>query len=64
MDVEVGGDFLSGMPGSIGRTGWDRSSACTWDFSSTHSTSARSGWSSYSPTASWTFSMNWGRPTA
>ena len=52
----------SGMPGSIGRTGWDRSSACTWDFSSTHSTSARSGGSKYSPTTSRTFWMNNGSP--
>src|SRR5918995_1448334 len=50
------------MPGIIGSTGWDRSSACTWDFSSTHSTSARSGGSRYSPTTSRTFSMNCGSP--
>jgi hypothetical protein len=33
----------SGMPGIIGSTGWDRSRACTCVFSSTHSTTARSG---------------------
>jgi hypothetical protein len=33
----------SGMPGIIGSTGWDRSRACIGDFSSTHSTTARSG---------------------
>src|SRR5829696_6132461 len=48
------------MPGIIGRTGWDRSSAWTCDFSSTHSTSARSGGSRYSPMTSRTLSMNWG----
>src|ERR1035441_7449519 len=32
-----------GMPGIIGSTGWDRSRAWIWDFSSTHSTTARSG---------------------
>jgi hypothetical protein len=31
------------MPGIIGNTGWDRSSACIWLFSSTHSTTAFSG---------------------
>src|SRR6266702_692366 len=31
------------MPGIIGSTGWDRSRAWTWDFSSAHSTTACSG---------------------
>jgi hypothetical protein len=31
------------MPGIIGNTGWDRSRAWTWDFSSTQSTTALSG---------------------
>src|SRR3982751_938420 len=35
---------MPGMPGIIGSTGWDRSSAWIWAFSSTHSTTARSGW--------------------
>ena len=48
------------MPGIIGSTGWDRSRAWTWIFSSTHSTTARSGGFRYSPTTSWTFSMNSG----
>ena len=33
----------SGMPGIIGSTGWERSSAWIWDFSSTHNTSAAAG---------------------
>src|SRR6266496_357247 len=48
------------MPGIIGSTGWDRSNAWTWDFSSTHSTRACSGGSRYSPTISRTLSMNCG----
>src|SRR5258705_767466 len=48
------------MPGIIGRTGEDRSRACTWDFSSTHNTTALVGGSRYSPTTSRTFSMNIG----
>ena len=48
------------MPGSIGNTGWERSSAWIWDFSSTHSTTARSGGLWYSPTTSTTFSTNSG----
>src|SRR6266542_1056369 len=48
------------MPGIIGSTGWDRSNAWTWDFSSTHSTRACSGGSRYSPTTSRTLSMNCG----
>src|SRR6266567_1709662 len=48
------------MPGIIGNTGWDRSRACTWDFSSTHNTTVRSGGSRYRPTTSRTFSMNSG----
>jgi hypothetical protein len=31
------------MPGIIGNAGCDRDSACTWDFSSTLSTTADSG---------------------
>ena len=49
-----------GTPGIIGSTGWDRSSAWMPDFSSTHSTTARSGGSWYSPTTSTTFSTNSG----
>src|SRR4029450_6827950 len=48
------------MPGIIGSTGCDRSSACTCDFSSTHSTRACSGGSRYSPTTSRTLSTNCG----
>src|SRR5450755_4245037 len=44
------------MPGIIGSTGWERSSAWIWLFSSTHSTTAFSGGSWYSPTTSTTFS--------
>src|SRR5271157_3542809 len=44
----------------IGSTGWVRSSACTWLFSSTHSTSALSGGLRYSPTTSRTFSTKKG----
>ena len=45
------------MPGIIGSTGDDRSSACTWLFSSAHSTTACSGGFMYSPATSRTFSM-------
>src|SRR5215218_1036107 len=48
------------MPGIIGNAGWDRANAWTWDFSSTHSTTAASGGFTYSPTTSWTFSTNSG----
>jgi hypothetical protein len=48
------------VPGIIGITGWDRSSAWTWVFSSTHSTSARSGGFKYRPTMSRTFSTTCG----
>ena len=37
------GSRAAGVPGSIGRIGAVRSSAWIWDFSSTHSTTARSG---------------------
>src|SRR4029453_16142349 len=47
-------------PGIIGSTGWDPARAWIWDFSSTDSTSARSGGSRYSPTTSRTFSTNCG----
>ena len=49
-----------GIPGIIGNTGADRSSAWIWDFSSTQSTSAFSGGSRYSPTTSRTLSMKCG----
>src|SRR3984885_15492851 len=48
------------MPGIIGSTGWDLSRAWTWDFSSTHSTTAFSGGLWYRPATSTTFSMNSG----
>src|SRR6266705_2813395 len=48
------------MPGIIGSTGWDRSRAWTWDFSSAHSTTACSGGFRYSPTTSQTFPANSG----
>jgi hypothetical protein len=51
-DQHPAGYRFSGMPGIIGSTGWDRSSACTWDFSSAHSTTACSGGFRYSPTTS------------
>src|SRR5580700_438567 len=44
------------MPGIIGSTGWDRSSAWMPDFSSTHSTTAFSGGLWYRPATSTTFS--------
>jgi hypothetical protein len=34
---------FSGMPGISGNAGCDRARACTWDFSSTHNTTAPSG---------------------
>src|SRR5437773_8181037 len=40
------------MPGASGRIGSVRFSACTWLFSSTHSTMARSGGFRYKPTMS------------
>ena len=49
-----------GVPGSSGSTGAVRSSACTWVFSSTHSTRAAWGGLRYSPTMSRTLSMNCG----
>src|SRR3954447_7211463 len=49
-----------GHPGIIGSTGAVRFSAWIWLFSSTHSTSARSGGSRYSPTTSRTLSTNSG----
>src|SRR5438445_11921574 len=48
------------MPGASGRIGAVRFSACTWLFSSTHSTIARSGGFIYNPTMSRTFSTNGG----
>ena len=47
-------------PGVIGRSGWVRSRAWTWLFSSTHRTMARSGGVRYSPTTSRTFSTKYG----
>src|SRR5215472_2395703 len=44
----------------MGSRGWVRSNAWIWLFSSTHSTSARSGGCRYNPTMSRTFSMNSG----
>src|SRR6201986_3765083 len=44
------------MPGIIGSTGWDRSRAWIWLFSSPHSTTAFSGGLWYRPTTSTTFS--------
>jgi hypothetical protein len=44
--VAVGQSWVrfSGRPGISGNAGCDRaSSACTWDFSSTHNTTAPSG---------------------
>ena len=49
---------FSGIPGIIGNAGWERASACTWLFSSTHNTTAASGGFRYSPTTSKTFSTN------
>src|SRR3954451_12534947 len=48
------------MPGIIGNTGAERSSAWIWDFSSPHNTNAFSGGSTYSPTTSRTLSTNCG----
>src|SRR3954469_10771992 len=41
-----------GHAGIIGNAGWDRCNACTWDFTSTHSTTAASGGFKYNPTTS------------
>jgi hypothetical protein len=49
-----------GRPGASGRTGWVRSSAWIWDFSSRHSTTALSGGSRYSPTTSQTLASSSG----
>src|SRR5207302_10203531 len=46
--------------GAIGSTGWVRSRAWTWGFSSTHSTTALSGGDRYRPTMSRTFSTKYG----
>ena len=54
----------AGRPGRSGKRGRVRSRACTWLFSSTLSTSARSGGWRDRPTISRTFSTNWGQPTA
>jgi hypothetical protein len=57
-DVVVGGSLW--VPGSSGRIGAVRSSACTPVFSSTQSTRAAWGGFRYSPTMSRTFSRNCG----
>jgi hypothetical protein len=44
----------------IGSEGWVRSSACTEDFSSKHSTIALSGGAKYNPTTSISFSSKRG----
>src|SRR5919206_3660604 len=46
------------MPGIIGSTGWERSNAWIWDFSSAHSTTAPSGGLKYNPTTSNSLSTN------
>ena len=51
---------LDSCPGATGRTGWVRSSAWIWDFSSTQSTIACAGGSRYSPTTSRTSASNSG----
>ena len=56
----VVGHRLRRGPGFIGSDGWVRSSACTEDFSSTHSTIAFSGGFRYRPTTSISFSSNFG----
>ena len=54
------GSAFSGSPGRSGRIGAVRSSAWIWDFSSTHSTTAFSGGSRYSPTTSRTLASSSG----
>ena len=48
------------MPGRIGRIGWLRSRAWHWDFSSTQTTTAFSGGSTYRPTTSATLAASRG----
>src|SRR5680860_1119672 len=48
------------MPGRSGRIGAVRSSACTWDFSSMHTTTAFSGGLRYRPTTSRTLASSSG----
>ena len=50
----------STLPGATGRTGWVRSSAWIWDFSSTQTTIAYAGGSRYSPTTSRTLASSSG----
>jgi glyoxylate carboligase len=50
----------SGVPGSIGKIGAVRSRAWIWDFSSTQSTTARSGGLRYTPTTSLTLATTCG----
>ena len=51
---------LLGRSGQTRRTGWVRSKAWIWDFSSTQRTTARSGGCRYRPTTSWTLAANCG----
>jgi hypothetical protein len=51
---------LLGPPGRKRRAGWVRSRAWIWDFSSTHTTTARSGGSGYNPTTSRTLASSCG----
>jgi hypothetical protein len=50
----------SARPGATCRTGWVRSNAWIWLFSSTHTTIACSGGSRYNPTTSRTLASNSG----
>ena len=52
--------MVAARPFFIGSPGCVRSSACTWLFSSQHSTKACSGGDTYSPTMSSSFSTNFG----
>src|SRR6516225_8802986 len=52
--------MVPARPFFIGSDGWVRSSACTWDFSSMHSTTADSGGFRYRPTTSVSLSSNAG----
>ena len=60
--VRAGTKRLPGLVhrAELGSTGWDRSRAWTCVFSSTHSTTARSGGLWYRPATSMTFSTNGG----
>src|SRR5512135_1443670 len=52
--------MVPARPFFMGSDGWVRSNACTWLFSSRHSTTAFSGGFRYSPTTSTSFSSNRG----